>query len=169
MKAIYSLPLFIPSVALFVGVHSMMIKFQLINSFTGVVFGHMLVSIPYATSIFISLFQGISSDMEDAAKTLGCKQKMLYSKLLLPLLAPGIYLSFSIGFLISFSEYFSTFLIGGGRVLTLASILYPYISNGDTGNAAALGIVFISINMAVFLFADYVYRKKRKISNYLFE
>lgn len=169
IKVIFSLPLFIPSIALFMGVHLMMIKFHLINSCMGVVLGHMLISIPYTVSIFISFFQGIGPDMENVARTMGCSKIKLFSKILIPLLAPGIYLSFSISFLISFSEYFSTFLIGGGKVLTLSTMLYPYISNGDTGSSAVLGIIFILINALMFLFADYLSRKKIKITNYLFE
>jgi putative spermidine/putrescine transport system permease protein len=169
IKTISSLPLFIPSIALFMGVHLMMIKLHLINSFTGVILAHMLVCVPYATNIFISFFNGINPDIENVAKTMGCNQTRIYSKILLPLLAPGIYLSFSIGFLISFSEYFSTFLIGGGRVQTLSSLLYPYISSGNTGNAAVLGVIFILVNISVFFIADLLSRKKNKIDNYLFE
>ncbi len=169
IKTIASIPLFIPSIALFMGVHLMMIKLHLINSFTGVVLAHMLVSVPYATNIFISFFMGINPDMENVARTMGCKQTSIYTKILLPLLAPAIYLSFSIGFLISFSEYFSTFLIGGGKVRTLSSMLYPYISNGDTGNAAVLGVIFILVNISVFFIADLLARKKNNTGNYLFE
>lgn len=169
IKIFFSLPLFIPSIALFMGVHLMMIKLHLINSITGVVLAHMLVSVPYATNIFISFFKGINPDMENVARTMGCSQIRIYLKILLPLLAPGIYLSFSIGFLISFSEYFSTFLIGGGKVRTLSSMLYPYISNGDTGNAAVLGVIFILVNISVFFIADFLSHKKNKIESYLFE
>lgn len=169
IKIIFSIPLFIPAIALFMGIHLVMIKFQLINTYAGVILAHMLISIPYATSIFISFFQGINKDMENAAKTMGCRTNRLYLKILLPLLAPGIYLSFSISFLISFSEYFSTFLIGGGRVQTLSFMLYPYIVNGDMGNAAALSVVFIAVNISVFLLADFLSHKKIKIDNYLFE
>ncbi len=169
LNVIFSLPLFIPAIALFMGVHLMMIKFQLANSMMGVVLAHMLISIPYGTNIFISLYQGINPDMENVARTLGCKEARLYFKVLLPLLAPGIYLSFSIGFLISFSEYFSTFLIGGGSVQTLAFMLYPYIANGDTGNGAALGVVFILVNILVFFIAEYLSRKINKTNTYLFE
>ncbi|MFT5872056.1 MAG: putative spermidine/putrescine transport system permease protein [Clostridium sp.] len=169
IKIFFSFPLFIPSIALFMGVHLMMIKLHLINSFTGVILTHMLVSVPYATNIFISFFKGINPNMENIARTMGCTQTKIYSKILLPLLAPGIYLSFSIGFLISFSEYFSTFLIGGGKVLTLSSMLYPYISSGDTGNAAVLGVIFILVNISVFFIADILSRKRNKIENYLFE
>jgi len=169
VKVIFSLPLFIPAIALFMGVHLMMIKLHLINSYPGVVLGHVLISIPYATSIFISFFNGINKDMENVAKTLGCRQPRLYMKILIPLISPGIYLAFSISFLIYFSEYFSTFLIGGGRIITLSSMMYPYISNGDRSNAATLGVVFILVNISVFFLADLLSRKKNKVESYLFD
>jgi putative spermidine/putrescine transport system permease protein len=169
LKSIFSLPLFIPAIAFFTGVHLVMIKFHLINSMAGVIISHMLVSIPYAASIFITFFQGINPDMENVARTLGCSKMVIYTKILLPLLSPGIYLSFSIGFLISFSEYFSTFLIGGGKVITLATMMYPYINNGDLGNGSVLGVVFVTVNILVFFIADYLSHKNLKIESYLFE
>lgn len=168
VQLLFSVPLFIPSIALFIGIHMMMIKFSLINSYTGVILAHMMVSIPYSINIFVSFFKGISPDLEDAARTLGCKRLFLYRKVIMPLLTPGIYLSISICFLISFSEYFSTFLIGGGRVITLSMLMFPYLSNGDYGNGAVLGVVFISINLVIFFIADYLARKNLKIGNYLF-
>lgn len=169
MSLFYSVPLFIPAVALFIGVHLMMIKFSIVNSYGAVVLAHMIISIPYSTSIFISFFTGISRDMENAARTLGCNTVNLYKKILMPLLVPGIALSFSISFLLSISEYFSTFLIGGGRVITLSMVMYPYISNADFGNGSVLGVVFVVINLTVFMMADRFARKSLKIENYLFD
>ena len=165
---IVSLPLFIPAIVLFIGVHSMMIRFALINTYLAVVMSHVLISLPYTTSIFRAFFRGIQPDMENAARTLGCRDVVLFQKILLPLLLPGILLSFSISFLISCSEYFSTFLVGGGAIVTLSMVMYPYISNGDMGNGGVIGMVFIVINMGIFYVLDYAVRKKLKEENYLY-
>ncbi len=169
IKTIYTIPLFIPSIALFLGVHTVMIRLRLINSYIGIILAHMIISIPYAVSIFIPFFQGISLDIEDAAKVLGCRTIGLYKRIIIPLIVPGIFLSFSISFLISFTEYFSTFIIGGGRVVTLATLMYPYINNFDLGNGATLGVIFIGTNLLVFFIAEYISRKKLKTDSYLFE
>ncbi|MDW7657923.1 MAG: ABC transporter permease subunit [Bacillota bacterium] len=163
-----AIPLFVPAIALFMGVHVVLIRFQLINSLIGVVLAHMLVTIPYSTNIFVAFFQGIPVDLENAARTLGCSRWACFRKILLPLLLPGVWLAFSIGFLISFSEYFSTFLIGGGRVITLAGLMYPFVSNSDTSNGAVLGVLFIVTNLAVFLIAERISKSKIKVDNYLF-
>jgi len=163
-----AIPLFIPSMTLFISVQTIFIRTGLINSIAGVVIAHMLVTIPYTTNIFFAYFKGLPRDIENAARSLGGNMIIIFKRIILPLFIPGIWLSFSIGFLISFSEYFSTFLIGGGRILSLAGLLYPYVNNGDTNNAAVLGVIFIAVNAAVFGIAGSISKKKMKITNYLF-
>lgn len=169
LRMFFTLPLFIPAMALFLGVHSVMIRLQLMNHCSGIILAHMLISVPYGVNIFISFFQGINRDMEDVGKTLGSRPITLFARIVLPLIMPGIYLSFSISFLISFTEYFSTFLIGGGNIITFSTMMYPYVHNGDLGNGAVLGIIFISINVGIFYLTEYLSRKKLKIDSYLFE
>jgi putative spermidine/putrescine transport system permease protein len=162
-----SLPLFIPAIVLFMGVHSVMIQLTLVNTYLGVVISHVMISIPYTTHIFRDFFRNIPVDMEEVAKTLGSGNRLLYQKILLPLLMPGLILSFGISFLLSFSEYFSTFLIGGGRIITLSMVMYPYIANGDMGNGSVMGMVFLGINMGIFYVLDRVVTKKMKEESYL--
>ncbi|MDI6453059.1 ABC transporter permease [Peloplasma aerotolerans] len=164
-----SLPLFIPAIALFIGVHHILIRMNLANTYTGVILAHVLISLPYTTSIGITFFKGIDPNYTKIAQTLGAKQSRIITKIMVPLLLPGLILSFSIGFLLSTSEYFSTFIIGGGRVITLSTILYPYIENADDGNAAAVSVVFILFNILVFVFADRLSRRLTKGRKYLYE
>ena len=169
IKRLVTVPLFIPAIALFLGLHIVLLRLRLVNSLCGIVIAHVIISLPYAINIFISFFRGISPDMEAVATTLGCGDVKIFKRIILPLIMPGIYLSFSLSFLISFSEYFSSFLMGGGRVITFATLMYPYLSNNDIGNGSVLGIVFIGINALVFFITESFSRKKLKIESYLFE
>jgi len=166
---LFSLPLFVPSIALFIGIHMMMIRLSLMNTYLGIIIVHMIICIPYATIISMSFFQGIPQDMEDVARTLGCTNINLFLKIMGPLMMPGIALSLSICFLLSFSEYFSVFLFGGGKIITLSMVMFPYVSNSDYGNGAAISLVFMLVNLGVFFIADFVIRKKTKERHYLYE
>ncbi|MDW7657439.1 MAG: ABC transporter permease subunit [Bacillota bacterium] len=163
-----ALPIFIPAIALFMGVHLILLRLQIINSLLGVVLAHMLVTIPYTTNIFVAFFHGIPVELEHAARTLGCSKWACFRNVIMPLLLPGLWLAFSMGFLISFSEYFSTFLIGGGRIITLAGLMYPYISNADANHGAVLGVLFIAVNFLVFFLAERMTKNRLKAENYLF-
>ncbi len=169
LMVLMSLPLFIPAIALFIGVHLILIRINLANTYTGVILAHVLISLPYTTSIGITFFKGIDPNYSKIAQTLGASQSGIVTKIVVPLLLPGLILSFSIGFLLSTSEYFSTFIIGGGRVITLSTILYPYIENADDGNAAVISIVFILFNIIVFIIADRLSRRLTKGRKYLYE
>jgi putative spermidine/putrescine transport system permease protein len=148
---------------LFLGVHQLLLYTPFINHISGVVLGHLLLTIPYSTIIFVNYFRGIPEDIELVAKTLGSRRDVIYRRVLLPLLSPGIALSFMISFLISNTEYFSTFLLGGGNVITLSMVMYPYISNNDYGYASVSGLVFIGLHLGAFMLSDWFTNERRQI------
>jgi putative spermidine/putrescine transport system permease protein len=147
---LYSLPLFIPATALFIGTHLVMIRLHLNNTLAGVLLAHSLVSIPYSVNIAVSFFDGLPEEIVYAAKTLGATPAGVFKRIFLPLMLPSLALSFGICFLLSVAEYFSTVLIGGGKVITLAVLYYPYLQNADIGNSAVLSVFFIAINVVAF-------------------
>ena len=58
--------------------------------------------------------------------------------------------------------------IGGGKIITLAGLMYPFVNNADIGSGAVLGVLFIVINIIVFFIAERISKKKIKVENYLF-
>ena len=58
-----------------------------------------------------------------------------------PAVAPGIAVAALFAFLISWSEYISTLLVGGGTVHTLPLLLFAAIGSSDLTAVAALALV----------------------------
>lgn len=166
--ALVSLPLFVPAMILMLSLHLVMLRLSLANSKTAVLLAHVIISLPYATAILTAYFKGIGTGMEETAKTLGCSSFHYYGKLLLPLMKPGLFFSFSIGFLMSFSELFSVLLLGGGNVLTFSMLMYPAMTNSQWGTGAVLGTLFLLIHLAMFFLADRFVRKGLSSTDYLF-
>jgi ABC-type spermidine/putrescine transport system permease subunit II len=156
---ILTIPLFIPGIALFLGVHQVMIYSLFVNHWISVVLGHMLICLPYTINIGVSYFKGISPTLEEVAMTLGSFGIKRYTFLILPMIAPGIGLSCIISFLISNTEYFSVFLIGGGNTITLSMIMYPYISNADQSMASVVGVIFMTLNLLIFYLTNRFLKK----------
>lgn len=154
-----SVPLFIPAMPLFLGVHQVLLGTSIVNNLLGVCVGHILICIPYTSNIAISYYKGIPVEMEQVVKTLGGSWKTVLIKVLLPMMAPGLGLSLSISFLISTTEYFSVFLIGGGNVITLSMLMYPFINNSEYGFASVTGLIFIGVNLIVFISLDKIVKK----------
>jgi putative spermidine/putrescine transport system permease protein len=68
-------------------------------------------------------------------------------------------------FIVSFSQYFITMLIGGGRVVTFAMMLFPYVSSGDRTMAAAWSLVFVLASLLVFVLFDWLVRRYYKLDD----
>jgi len=146
-----AIPLMIPGMIMFLGMHQILIHTPFINSILGVVIAHTVICIPYTSNIAIAYFAGIPREFEAVSKTLGGKGIVTFKKIIFPLILPGIMMSMSISFLISNTEYFSTFLIGGGKVISLSMLMFPYITNADYGHTAVMGLIFIGVHSLLFL------------------
>lgn len=167
MTLLYSLPLFIPNMALFIGAHRMMMHLGLNNRFMGVVCGHLLIALPYSMNIAIGFYDGLDRMFGDASRTLGAGRIETCIRIWLPLLRPGLLLSFSLGFLLSFSEYFSTFLIGGGQVISFTMLYYPALNNADMGKSSLYSGLFVLIHLILFMMVNH-YQKKTAAKDVLY-
>ena len=63
---------------------------------------------------------------------------------------PGILSSMSMGFILSYSQYFTTLMVGGGRVKTIALVLVPYIQSGDRALSSVYAVAFVGSALLVF-------------------
>ena len=62
----------------------------------------------------------------------------------IPAIRPGLAVAGAFAFLISWSQYLSTLIIGGGRVQTLPLSLVAFQRSGDESIAAALSLLFLA-------------------------
>ncbi|WP_282603176.1 carbohydrate ABC transporter permease [Paracoccus sp. PARArs4] len=85
----------------------------------GLALVHTTLAIPFAVLITFSLFSGIPVELEEAAWTLGCTRLRAFTKVVLPLILPGITASAIFAFVISWNEVFAA------AVLTIENRTLP--------------------------------------------
>jgi len=144
------LPFLIPSTVFAMGIHVMFIRWGLSNSVLGVIIVHLIYSLPYATRLLMDGTTAIGNKLEEQAQVLGATQFQAFTKTTLPILSPVILSSISMSYIISFSQYFLTLLIGGGKVKTFAIVMFPYLSGGDRNMASTYSLVFLGITIIIF-------------------
>ncbi len=157
------LPFLVPSTVFAMGVQVAFIRAGLSSTVPGVVLAHAVVSLPYAAAIMSDVARGAGTRLEDAARTLGAGRLRTLVHVTLPELVPGIVSSMSMCYILSFSQYFLTLLVGGGQVKTFALVLFPYLSGGDRTVAGAYGLAFIVITLVVFALFELLLRKVRSV------
>ncbi len=141
-------PLLVSPLSVAMGIHGSFIRLGLADTFAGVVLVHLVFGIPYAVRILTHAFELLGDRMETQARILGASRLQTLRHVTLPLLAPGLVSAGTLVFIVSFSQYFLTFFIGGGRVVTLPMVLLPFVQSGDRMMASIYSLCFIGLCLA---------------------
>jgi multiple sugar transport system permease protein len=127
----------------------MFIRTGLDDTIFGLALVHTTLALPFAVLITYSLFSGIPLELEEAAWTLGCTRLTAFTKVILPLAAPGIAASAVFAFVISWNEVFAAAVLTiENRTLTaflLQSLDYSPLHLKFAGAAALVlpALIFI--------------------------
>jgi putative spermidine/putrescine transport system permease protein len=125
------------------------LRYGLSDTFIGVALSHLTLTVPYATLMLTGSFSRLDPDYEAQARTLGAKTIDVWRSVTFPAIAPGLAVAASFAFLISWSQYLTTLLIGGARIVTLPLTLVAFQRGGDEAIAAALSLVYLAPTAAV--------------------
>ena len=144
------LPLLVPGTVFAMGIQITLIRLGLSDTLTGVVIVHLIAAVPYCITIMTDVTQAVGNKLEQQAMVLGAGPFRAFFQVTLPSLLPGILSSMSMGFILSYSQYFTTLMVGGGRVKTIALVLVPYIQSGDRALSAVYSVAFVGSALLVF-------------------
>lgn len=143
LSGVLMLPILVPSLCVGMGLHLWLLQLGLTATFAGVVLIHLTACLPYAVFVMWGVFSNYNLEFEDQARSLGASSVRVVFRVMLPLTAPGIVVAALFSFLLSWSQYLSTLIIGGGKIITLPILLFALMGSGDRPVAAAVSIVFV--------------------------
>ncbi|MGE0103406.1 MAG: ABC transporter permease [Blastocatellales bacterium] len=147
------LPVLAPPLASAMGVHALFLEAGIADTWVGVMLVHLIPAAPYTTMVLTGSFSRFDPEYEAQARTLGAGPFAIWRRVTLPAIAPGLAVAAVFAFLISWSQYLLTLLVGGSGVRTLPLILVSFQRSGDEAVTAALSLVFIAPAIVVFILA----------------
>ncbi len=110
------------------------------DSRTGLILLYMLTTIPYALLVLKSFVDDIPREYEQAAQVLGASRWQVIWEVILPLLKPGIAVTFLFLFILNWSEFFLALILSKTDVSTLPMHLNRLGGNSAYGLQAALAV-----------------------------
>ncbi|NUR25452.1 MAG: ABC transporter permease subunit, partial [Catenulispora sp.] len=137
-------PVSVPTMAAAMGLQILFIRLGLAGSPVGVVLVQLIPALPYATSILAAGFANYDIDYEAQARVLGARALRRGVSVTLPLLRAPLVAAAVLAFLISWSDYLLTLLVGAGRVQTLPIQLFAAVNATDTTTAAAVALAVVA-------------------------
>lgn len=144
-------PTIVPGIAVVLGIHSVFIGLGLTNTVFGVVLVHLIPTLPYMVLVMSGIFANYDPAFEDQARSLGASPAKTFWYVTLPAILPGIIVGGLFAFLVSWSQYILTLLIGGGRVVTLPLLLFNFASSGRNDITGAIGMIYILPGIIILL------------------
>ncbi|MFC7063657.1 ABC transporter permease subunit [Halobacillus seohaensis] len=135
-------PILIPVLAVAMGLHLFMIRVGIADTWIGVVVIHLVPTIPYSIRIFHHAYSQLGKDLIEQAELLGASMRKQFLTIELPLLRAAIRSVTFLTIVISLSQYAITSIIGGGQVITLPMIFFPFLDTANTSIMAAFAVWF---------------------------
>jgi putative spermidine/putrescine transport system permease protein len=136
-------PVVIPGLAVTLGLQVFFIRLGLAGTAVGVVFVHLMPTVPYTATLLGAAFANLDLDYERQARALGVPGWRVFLFVTVPLIRPALAAAALFAFLISWSDYILTLLVGAGHVKTLPILLFAAIGSSDTTAAATLALVIV--------------------------
>ena len=150
------LPFLVPGTVFAMGVQITFIKCGLSGTVQGVIIVHLICSLPYAVTLMQDGTRAMGVKLEEQPRVLGAGALQAFFKVTLPNLFPVMLSAFSMAFVVSFSQYFLTLMIGGGNVKTFAIVMVPYLGSGERNFASIYSVIFLVIMLLVFGILEWI-------------
>ena len=138
---------------------------KLVHNYWGVLLSLIVTGFPFTFLLTLSYVTGIDPALENAAKTLGARAASRFRHIFLPLLIPGLAITFCLSFVQAFSVFPSAVLLGAPagptRVISIAAYqaaFEEYDYSLASAIAMIMGFVQLGIVVAVLSIRGLFYR-----------
>jgi putative spermidine/putrescine transport system permease protein len=125
---------------------------RLTHNYWGVLFSLIITGFPFAFLLTLSYLTGIDPSLERAAATLGAGWWQRFRHITLPLLAPGLGVTFCLSFVLAFSVFPSAIMVGDPagqtRVISIAAF-HAAFEQYDYSMASAIAMIMGAVELIV--------------------
>jgi len=147
IMAIMISPLIVPLIITASGLFFFFAKFNLVATYTGLIFAHTVLGLPFVVITVTATLVGFDQNLTRAAASLGGSPFHNFFKIQMPLILPGVISGGLFAFITSFDEVVIVLFVGGPEQVTLPRQMWSGIRQeiSPTILSAATILVIISI------------------------
>ncbi|MHA6757159.1 ABC transporter permease [Streptacidiphilus sp. PAMC 29251] len=127
LTILFVLPILVPPIAYGIPLATVLYKFHLAGSLTGVVLANLVPSIPFVVFTMTPFIEQIDPGIESAARMCGASTRAVLTRILTPLLLPGILAASILVLVRTFGMFELTFLTSGPTSQTLIVSLFSAV------------------------------------------
>ena len=123
--------------------------FQLLYNELGVIIGTSSVMLPYTVLVLYGAMRGVDRRLLAAAASMGAGRLVIFRRVYLPLIAPGLASAALLSFILALGYYITPALMGGPKQTMVAAMINQQVmKNNQWNSAAAQGVVLLLVTFA---------------------
>ena len=121
----------------------------LLNTYTGLILSHLVITIPFGVWIMIGFIEDIPKDLEEAAWIDGASRTQAFLKVVLPLATPGMVATAILCFIFSWNNFQLALVLGGFDVSTAPVSVFKY-ADPEAGGSGQMMAAATMVTIPVF-------------------
>ena len=156
IMGVFSTQMF-PQVLLIIPMYLIIFSLSLLDTVIGVVLGQLILVLPFQVWMLKGYFDGIPTDLDEAARIDGCgiAQRLVY--IVLPVAAPGIMVAAFFSFVVSWGDYLIVSIITQSQRTATLTLIIQRLSSAlliRWGQVAAATVLTIVPTIILFYFVQ---------------
>ncbi len=146
----------IPGVSLLVPWYYVFSNLQMVGGYTVLILSHMFVSLPLIVYIMMGYFDGLPTELEEAALVDGLTHIGAFRRITLPLSVPGVATAGILSFIFSWNNFMFALVLSGADTKTLPVAIFDFVGYAsiDWGGLMAAATVVTLPIMVIALFVQ---------------
>jgi spermidine/putrescine transport system permease protein len=145
------LPMATPEVVMGSSLLAMFLLLRLPLGFGSLFIAHVLFTISYVVVTVKARLQGYDRNLEEAAMDLYANEWQTFRKVTLPLIMPGVFAAFLLGFALSFDDFIISNFNAGPRTITFPLWVFGAAQRGIPPEINVLGSIIFFVTVVVML------------------
>ena len=100
----------------------------LLDTYTGLVIAHLVITVPLITWIMIGFFEEVPVELEEAARIDGCSRTGVFLRIALPLVRPGLVSAAILALIFTWNSFLFPLILAGVKTKTLPVLVYSFMT-----------------------------------------
>jgi putative spermidine/putrescine transport system permease protein len=159
ISAALMLPIVVPAIITAAALFGVYRGLGLNGTLTGLIIGHIVITIPYVVATVSSALRTMDARLEDAASTLGAPPFAAFRRVTLPLLMPAILSGLLFAAVASFDELIVSLFVSSARVRPVAVQMWSNIRGDVDPTIAAIASLCFAFALAALLLESILRRR----------
>ncbi len=151
-----SLPLMVPEIVTAVATLIFFNSIGFTRGYLTILVAHIAFCIPFAYMPISARMQGIEDTYEQAAMDLYATKRQAFTKILMPLMLPGIISGYILAFIISLDDFIITNFVKGAGVETLPTAIFGSVKQGIKPNIMAISTMLLAVSIIMVTISYFV-------------